>query len=173
MDIQIFENNTLRIKSKKTTIALNPKKEVSKFDADAILLNDINYDTSRVNNYRIIIDAAGEYEISGLKISAISSGENILYGLSSEETNTLIANASSLNETLKDKLSEYQVVIINVDSDLNQSVVTAIEPRIVVLYGNKKLEGAKLLGKENAPKSSKISLSEDKFPEELDVMLLG
>lgn len=173
MDIQIFENNTLKIKSKKTTIAFNPKKEVSKFDADAILLNDKDTDVTRINNYRVVIDQAGEYEISGLKVSAIKSGDNILYGLSSDDTNTLIANASSLNETQKDKLSEYEIVILNADSDVNQSVVTAIEPRVVVLYGAKSAEAAKILGKENASKSSKISLSEDKFPEELDVMLLA
>lgn len=173
MDIQIFDNDTLRLKIKKTTLAVDPKTKVTKFDADAVLVMDKDTDPSRVNESRVTITGAGEYEISGLKISGINSEKDVLYGLSSENSNILVAKASSLDKISSEKLGDYQVVVVNVDSDLNQSLITAMEPRIVVLYGEKSKEGAKLLGKESAQKSSKISISEDKLPEELEVMILG
>ena len=173
MDIQIFGNETLRIKSKKTTLAVDPKSTVSKFDADATVVMDKNSDPSRVNNSRVVLEGAGEFEISGLKISGIDSDNGIMYGLTFENTSILVAKASSLEKISVDKLGEFQIAVINVDSNLNQSVVTAMEPRVVILYGEKKKEGAKILGKENVSSLAKITVSEDKLPEELDIMLLG
>jgi hypothetical protein len=48
-----------------------------------------------------------------------------------------------------------------------------MEPNMVILYGEKAKEIAKTLGKESASVSSKITLSEDKLPEEMDVMILA
>lgn len=172
MDIQIFGNDTLKIKSKKATLGIDPKPLVQKFDADAVLVIDKACDPSRVNESRIIIDGVGEYEVSGLKISGLKS-KDTMYVLSSEGVDAVIAKASSLEKLSPDKVGEYKIVIINADSDLNQSIVTAMEPSVVVLYGEKKKELAKILGKENALQSSKITLMEDKFPDEMDVMLLG
>ena len=172
MDIQIFGNDTLKIKSKKATLAIDPKPLVQKFDADAVLVIDKNCDPSRVNESRIILDGVGEYEISGLKISGLKSKET-MYVLSYEGVDAVIAKASSLENLSADKVGEYKIVIINADADLNQSIITAMEPSVVVLYGEKKKELAKILGKENALLSSKITIMEDKLPEEMDVMLLG
>ena len=173
MDIQILTENTLKIKAKKTILAVDPNPKVVKFDADAILVMDVNSDPTRVNGSRITIEGPGEYEISGLKVTGIKSSDGIFFALSFENVNAIIAKASSLEKVPTDKIGEYQIAIINVDSDLNQSLVTAMESRIIVLYGEKAKEGAKSLGKEEAPKSSKISIAEDKLPEEMNVMLLS
>ena len=173
MDIQIFGQNTLKIKTKKTTLALDPESSVQKFDADAIIAISKNFDPERINNYRVIINAAGEYEVSGLKISGIVSEEDTVFALSSENVSALIARASSLEKFSAEKLGDYKIIILNADSELKQSIITAMEPNVVVLYGAKAKEGAKTLGKENALASSKIALSEDKLPEEMDVMILA
>lgn len=173
MDIQIIDKDTLRLKVKKTVLAVDPKTKVTKFDAEAIVVMDKSYDSSRVNDYRIIFDGPGEYEVSGLKISGIKSDGDTIYGLTSDNVGILLAKASSLENVSTDKLGDYQIIIINADSLLNQKLITTIEPRVVILYGENKKEGAKLLGKENVSVSSKISLSEDKLPEELEIMLLG
>ena len=173
MDIQLLGKDSLRIKIKKTAVAVDPKSVVSKFDADAVLVMDKDSDASRVNESRITIVGAGEYEISGLKVSGIKSEKDIMYGLSSEATDVIVAKASSLETIPADKIEEYKIAIINVDSDLKQSIVTAMEPSVVILYGEKAKEGAKVLGKDSASTASKISIAEEKLPEEMDVMLLG
>lgn len=173
MDIQIFDTDSLRLKIKKTALAVDPKTGVTKFDAEAILVMDKSFDSSRVNEHRVIIEGPGEYEISGLKISGLKAEEDTIYGLSTENTGILITKASSLEKISADKLGDYKIVVINADSDLNQTLITAMEPSVIIIYGQKKKEGAKLLGKEGASVSSKISVSEDKLPEELEIMLLG
>jgi len=173
MDFQIIGEETLRVKGKKVSIAIDPKEKITKFDAEAILLTDNKFDESRVSDYRVIVSGPGEYEVSGLKISGIKSEVGVIYELVSEGANILIARASSLEKIATDKLDDYKIVVINADIELNQTIITAMEPRVVVLYGLLKKEGAKKLGSDNAPVSSKISLSEEKLPEELEVMLLG
>ena len=173
MDIQIFGVDSLKIKSKKTTLAIDPKPSIQKFDADAIVLLDKNSDVSRINNFRVVIDAVGEYEVNGLKISGVASEADIIYTIISDNIPVLIAKASALEKLSVDKVSECKILIINADSDLNQGRVTAMEPSVVVLYGLKAKEVAKNLGKENAVSSPKIMLSEDKLSEEMDVMLLS
>jgi hypothetical protein len=120
-----------------------------------------------------VIDAAGEYEINGLKISGTTSENDTIFTVTSENVPTLIAKASSLEKFSAEKIGDYKIVIINADSDLDQGRVTAMEPNMVILYGEKAKEIAKTLGKESASVSSKITLSEDKLPEEMDVMILA
>lgn len=173
MDIQIFNTDSLRLKIKKTTFAVDPKTTIAKFDAEAILAMDKSFDPARVNENRVIIEGPGEYEVSGVKVSGIKSDGDTIYSLFSDNVGILLAKASSLEKISKDKLLDYKIVIINADSFLNQTLITAMEPSIVILYAEKKKEGARLLGKENAAISSKISISEDKLPEELEVMILS
>jgi hypothetical protein len=173
MDIQIFGTDSLKIKSKKTTLAIDPKSSIQKFEADAIVLLNKNSDITRINDFRVVIDAAGEYEINGLKVSGVTSENDTIFTITSENVPTLIAKASSLEKISAEKVGEYKILIINADSDLNQGRVTAMEPNIVILYGEKAKEIAKTLGKESASVSSKITVSEDKLPEEMDVMILA
>lgn len=172
MDIQIFDS-TLKIKSKKTTLAFDPSEKVSRFDADAVVVTGEPSGISRVNNHRVVINGPGEYEVSGLKITGLKTTGDTMYELTSDSANVLVSKTSTLNSFSADKLGDYSIVILNVDEDLNQSVVTAMEPRVVVLFGEKNKDGAKVLGSENSSQVSKISLSEEKLPEELEVVLLG
>jgi hypothetical protein len=173
MDIQIVGSNTLKLKTKKTTLAVDPLPAIQKFDADAIIVTNKDFSQERINNYRVIIDAEGEYEVSGLKISGISSEGDTIFTLNSENTPVLIAKASSLGKFSTEKIGEYKILILNADAELKESMITAMEPSVVVLYGEKAKEGAKALGKETAAASSKITLTEDKLPEETDVVILA
>lgn len=173
MEVQLISGNCIKIKSKKVTVIIDPSSTIQKTDADAVVSLEKDFDTKKVNGYRVVVTGPGEYEVAGLKISGVKANGDLVFVLSSDNTNAIVAKASSLKTSLSEKLDEYKIAIINADADLNESVVTAMEPRAVVLYGLKAKEGAKTLGKENSSFSSKISLSEDKLPEEMVVMLLG
>lgn len=173
MDIQIVGEDSLKIKNKRTTLAIDPKTAIQKFDADAVLLTGKEGDANRITNYRVVITGPGEYEVSGLKIVGIPSEDELLFSLTSENVRTLVAKASSLKKISTDKIDDYQIVIVNADAEVSESAITAMEPRIVVVYGLKAKEAAKALGKEDITVSSKISFAEDKLPEETQVMVLG
>ena len=173
MDIQLFSKDSLKIKSKKATLAIDPKTPIQKFDADAVVLMDKNCDVTRVTNFRVVIDSVGEYEVSGLKISGKGSDGDTFFALNSDSVSALIAKASSLEKAQAEKIGEYKILIINADTELNQGRITAMEPSVVILYGEKTKEGAKSLGKENAQTAAKITISDDKLPEEMEVTILA
>ncbi|MGA2967728.1 MAG: MBL fold metallo-hydrolase [Candidatus Levyibacteriota bacterium] len=173
MDIQILGERTLKIKSKKTTLAIDPVVSIQKFDADAILLTSKDGDANRITNYRVVITEPGEYEVSGLKIVGIKSDGDSIFSLISENVRALVAKASSLKQISTEKIGDYQIVVVNADTEVSESAITAMEPSIVVLYGLKAKETAKALGKEDAAISTKISFAEDKLPEETEVLVLA
>jgi len=173
MDIQILGRDSLKIKSKKATLAVDPKPSIPKFDADGIILLNNDGDLKRINNYRVCINAAGEYEVGGLKISGISLNGDTMFVLTSENMTVLVAKASSLDKATSEKIGEYKVLVIDADGDLNQGLVTAMEPNLVIFYGLKAKEAAKNLGKGSTPASSKISILREKLPDEMGVAILA
>lgn len=173
MDVSILGPNSLKIKIKKTSLVIDPKKEIAKIDGDAIIAFENDFDASRVNEARVVINESGEYEVSGLKISSFRSNGELIFSFSSDSTEILLAKASALSNTPSDKLQDYGVVIVNADSHIPENVITSMEPRVIVLYGEKALEGAKTLGSQNPTKSSKVSFSESSLLEEMEIYLLS
>jgi hypothetical protein len=173
VDIQIVGADSLRIKSKKTTLVIDPKTAMQKIDAEAILLTGIDGDVNRVTDYRVVITGPGEYEVSGLKIVSVKADGDLIFSLISENVRTLVGKVSSLKQISTEKIGDYQIVIVNADTDASESMITAMEPSVVILYGLKAKETAKALGKEDTTTSGKVSFAEDKLPEETQVMVLG
>lgn len=172
MDISIVGKNSIKIKGKLVTFIVESSKEIPKTQGDAIiLLNGIdNIDTGRVIDARVIINGAGEYEVKGAKISGAKTPEGILYKLLIDDL-TIIAGRTAESKT--EGFSACQIAVINVDGEFNESFVTSLEPKITVIYGNSKIEGAKTLGLDNVTLVPKITITKDKLPEKMEIIALG
>lgn len=151
---------------------MDPSKETPKTSSDAIILlnSQNNIDISRVADSRIIISGPGGYEVGGSKISAASTSKGVLYKLSIDDLSIIIGTAT---ESKIEGFNECQVAIVNTSSDFNESFVTALEPKIIVVYGDKKIEAAKTLGGEFITEVSKITITKDKLPEKMEIIVLG
>ena len=73
-----------------------------------------------------------------------------MYSMNSDNVTFALVKASSLKNLSAEKVGDYKIVIINADVEISESIVTAMEPSVIVLYGEKAAEGAKVLGKEAA-----------------------
>lgn len=173
MDVQILSKDSLKIKIKKTTLIVNPRSALAKTEADAILATEKDIDITRVNDYRVLIDGAGEYEVSGLKILAQSYENGFVFDFISENADIVLSNASTLAKIPADKIKECSVAIINTDTEIPANVITSMEPHVIVFYGDNAKEAAKSMGKEGLTPASKVSFPEDKLPEETEVYLLS
>lgn len=172
MEVALLDKTSLRIKSKHTNFVVDPLGKLSKTSTDAVLiLSGDSVDLSKVMDYRVVIKSPGEYEVGGIKISAIDMDGSTVYGLTIDNVDILLAKTSSVTK-VSEKLKEYQIAIFNVDSEINQTVVTALGSRVVILYGEKATDAAKALGKEDVQVLQKFSAAEDKLPEEMQVVLL-
>ncbi len=171
MDISIIGKNNLKLKGKQVVFIVDPSKEMLKTTGDAvILLNGFsNVDTSRVIDSRITINGAGEYEVAGTKVSGTQTPNGIIYKLSIDDISIVLGRVGGKIEGI----SDCQIAIINADGEFNESFVTALEPKITVLYGDKKIESAKTLGTESITPVSKITVTKDKLPEKMEIIVLG
>ena len=172
MDIAIFGKTSIKLKGKRVSFIVDPSKETPKISSDAIILLDgfANIDTSRVTDSRMIIEGPGGYEVGGSKISGASTPQGVLYKLSIDDIVVIIGKAT---ESKTEGFSACQIAVVNTDSDFNESFITALEPKITVLYGDKKEASAKMLGAENVGPASKITIAKDKLPEKMEVVVLG
>lgn len=172
MDISIVGKNSIKLKGRLATFIVDPSSVLPKTQADAIiLLNGINnIDTGRVIETRLIISGAGGYEVGGVKISGAATPKGILYKLSIDDVSIIVGRTM---ESKTEGFSACQVALINADSDFNESFVTGLEPKIIVIYGDKKIEAVKTLGAENVASVPKITIAKDKFPEKMEVVMLG
>jgi hypothetical protein len=172
VDIVTLGKNSIRLKGKKVSFVVDPSKEMPKISSDAIILlnGSANIDTSRVTDWRIIITGAGGYEVGGAKISGSSTSKGILYKLFIDDVVVILGRAM---DSKIEGFSTCQVAVVNTDSDFNESFVTTLEPKIAVLYGDKKVESAKALGAGSISLVSKITTAKDKLPEKMEVVALG
>jgi hypothetical protein len=173
VDIYILDKSTIRIHSKHANFVVDPGKQGNKVSCDAvILLNNLTSDLSRVMDYRIILNGPGEYEVNGVKILGVKGDKGFVYSFMVDGFSAILGTSSEISK-IKENVFLCQIVILNVDDEINSAVVTKLEPKIVILYGDNKESAAKILGKENLLPIKKFSALKDKLPEEMEVVVLG
>ena len=171
MDISIVGKNSIKIKGKQATFVVDPAKGMPKISSDAIILlgSGSDVDTSRVTDYRIILDGPGGYEVGGVKISGLRTPKGVLYRFSIDDTIVILGSAVDVKA---EGFDVCQVAIVNTTNDFNEAFVTAMEPKMTILYGNKVVESAKALGAESVLPVPKITVAKDKLPEKMEVVVL-
>lgn len=172
MDVVSLGKNSLRIKGKNGSIIIDPVESIAKIEAQALLVlkNGSDFDDSKVEGSRISVKGPGEYEVSGIKISALKSDPGIVARIDVDNVKVLVGEGSSI-EKIQDKLEESQVVVVKADSAFNYSVLTTLEPKVILVYGLMSDEVGKALGKEGV-KTVKYSTTSEKLPQELELYFL-
>ena len=173
MDISLVSKDCIKLKGKKVNFIVDPKKDSPKTAADAILLTGgLDIDTSRVSDFRVVVRGSGEYEVSGSKVASVSTPKGIIFKLSIDNLSIILGRSVDFSK-LESNFTACDIAIINADSEFNESFITSLGPKIVVLYGDNKLDGAKKLGAENLTPVAKFSAVKDKLPEKMEIVVLG
>lgn len=154
MDITFVSSTTLKIKTKSTVITLNTNNKLN-----------ISFEGSP-----IIFSVPGEYEVKGIKFTGLGKIE-ILGFTGKVDGIDICITKSSLVKQLKDQFGEYNMLILNEDELIDQSVFAASNANLAVIFGEKSAEQVKLLGKEISP-VNKFTITKEKLPSELEIVLL-
>ena len=109
--------------------------------------------------------------MSGVKILTTRVGDSLVARVDVDSVKLLIGSGISI-EKIHDNAPECDVAVINSDKDFNQGVLTSLEPKVLLIYGEGKEEVVKSLGKSEASKLSKFSITSEKLPAEMQVFLL-
>lgn len=163
--------------------------------------NDVSVVMGVEGKEPFVIKGPGEYEISGVNIVGIASfhdekegaqrGKNTIYNISIDEVNIVHLGdlgQKKLTQTQVEALSSCDVLLIpvggtyTIDGRDAPDIIAQVEPKIVVPMHFKveKLkfpladEGAFLssMGKEKPEAVGKLSVSRERIPEEMQVVLL-
>ncbi len=171
MDIGLISGQTISIKTKFATFVVDESSSSQKTEADAaIFLKEKGGGLNKVSGVRVVIDGPGDYEIGGVKITATKMGNGLSYFIKSGTLDALLANVATLT-SMKDKVPQAKVLILNIDSEPDQALISEADPRLLVVYGENE-ESLKKIG-QGKEKVKKISIKQDKLPTDMETVVLG
>lgn len=174
MDVTVLGSKTIKLRGKRASLVINPANGISKTEAEGIILlgdyEDKNY--SKIEGQRIIISGQGEYEVGGAKISAIKQDKGLVCLIDSDGVKVLAGEGKSI-EKVYEKIDSCNVAIVYTNEDFDEDVLPKIEPNVILLFGDKKEEVGKALGKDLPQEVSKYSVTVDKLPEDPQIYLLS
>lgn len=161
MDITHVGNVSLRIKGKTATVVTNPDTSVRISD--------------RAEGNPYVVDGPGEYEVKGVGIIGFSTGKSTVYRI--EIDGVSIVYLGHLDRTLTasevDSLDGVDILVVPVVGAM--PIVQEVEPSIVIpiQYGAGELTAfLKEIGKEDIQPQPKLSITKDKIPEQMQVVVL-
>lgn len=170
MEIILLSKSSLKIKGKRASVVLDPDSGIKgKIAADAIIVfPNVDSDTSKVEEWRVCIRGGGEYEVGGIKISGVKNGKHFVYKLFIDGISVAFASFDSL-EGLRDALSGQHILVLSVFEKVDLSLIATLEPRIVILYGEK---AGEIPQKDDVVKAAKFVITKEKLPEKMETILL-
>ncbi len=172
MEIALLYKNCLRIKGKRATFVVDPSKPAGKQDYNAIIVMAQSREGLYIQPDTVVIDGPGEYEISGVKMSAILDRDGAhVYNLIVDGVEILLGKISTL-EKMQNKLKEQSVVIVCGDAAINASFVTSLATNVIIFYGDNAQALAASVGKADVVAVGKYSVLHDKLPQEVESVVL-
>lgn len=172
MEIAIVSKESIRIKGKQGAIVIDPPASGSKVPADAmLLLHNTTEGTYAVEGSRLTVYGPGEYEAAGIKISTVEEGNELIHEVKVDGV-TVVVGRGELLSKVHEKLNEPHIMVVKQDEGSVQTAVTTLAPRVVLLYGPKAQEEAKVLGKEEVKSAPKYQATVEKLPGDMEVVVL-
>lgn len=179
MEFTVASKNILKAKGKTSSVLLCYSREdleaVSKAtEADAVVLLEgkaFVVDNSKLQNSRLVVSGAGEYEIGGIKITGYTSANGYAYFVTIDGVEVFVGTAKTSGSL--DKKKEVDIAVFFCDATVKEGFVTDLAPSYLVLYGEKAGEAAKEFGKESVTSVSKLATVKEKLPEEMETVVLS
>lgn len=174
MDVAILSGDAIRIKSKLSTIVINPTKNTNKTEANAVvrLTKDPVFTDSKIEGSRITIKGPGEFEVGGIKIKTLGANGNMVAKVDVELVKVLVGSGEEMVK-LVEKIDNVDVLVVNADQKFNYSALTGFDAKVVLAHGNMSTEMTKAIGKTSPEKVHKYSTTSAKLPTEPEYFLLG
>ncbi|OGD95660.1 hypothetical protein A3F02_02900 [Candidatus Curtissbacteria bacterium RIFCSPHIGHO2_12_FULL_38_9b] len=153
------------------------------------------------NTNPFVINGSGEYEISGINVVGISSyhdnqngterGKNTIYLITVDEINIVHLGDLGQKKLTQDQVEQLSVCdillipvggVYTIEAKDAPDIISQIEPKIIVPM-HYKIEGLKFnlsdvnqflatMGREKTQPQPKLSISKEKLPEEVEIVVL-
>ncbi|KKS33097.1 MAG: hypothetical protein UU93_C0002G0025 [Candidatus Amesbacteria bacterium GW2011_GWA2_42_12] len=160
MDITLTDSKTFKIKTKLSSVLVSDIIKIDRPDGD-----------------QFVIDAAGEYEVSGISVIGLQVDKTIFYVVEAEGMRMAVAGKSDekLSAENLSELGSIDIALIPTDMDAKIAVEIArqIDPWVIIPSGFNPTAFLKEMGTAAYEPVPKYSISKDKLPAELAVVILS
>ncbi len=209
MDIYWYGQACFKLKGKNATVLVDPfdpdftgLKSPKDLEADVTLISHDHQDHNHAGNSQMVFKQAGEYEVAGAVVTAISSfhdnsngserGLNLIFHIMLDGLNLV-----HLGDLGQEKLTEEQIALIGqtdilfipvgsvytINAKAASDIVSQLEPKIIIPM-HYKIEGLKFeldpvenflkeMGAENVVPLPKLAITREKLPEEPAIVVLS
>lgn len=172
MEITYLGNTSFRLKGKIATFITDPA--VAKLPKH-VMADIVTGSAGEVEGNPYVVNGPGEYEIKGVGVIGRKSGKNTMYRI--EMDGLSIVHLGDLDHALSadevDSLDGVDILIMSAGTAV--SVIHEIEPSIVIpmRYSRDDLAAfLKEIGKEDTVPQPKLTVTRDKLPEQMQVVIL-
>lgn len=153
MEISLLKESGLRIRSKNTTLIVDP---VAKVDGDVVIItpeSDGKADEGLVEGKKLSVEGEGEYEVGGMSIHVADMKGERTYVVDADNMRILLLSESTLAK-IKDE-DEFSAVVVKVNESVKDTVLANLTSDVFIFYGDlDKVE----LSSENTKKLPKVNL---------------
>lgn len=171
MEISYLGQSSFRLKGKNAVVVTDPYAFTKRVAADVVTVSG-EATVSKIDGTPYVIHGAGEYEVRGIGVIGFSTGNNTMYRIEIDGVSVVhLGNlARSLTTTEIDELDGVDILLIATGAHA-VTMVNEIEPSIVIPIGDT-AAFLKEIGKEGIIAQPKLTVSKDKLPEQLEVVVL-
>lgn len=138
MELSFVSNHTIKIKTKKTTLVVDPDGKTS---ADVALFTSSHegavYQQANMP-YTLLITGPGEFEVGGVMVKARSLDGHLLFQIFSADGSLFLLDSSVIGQ-VKEEDGEQDAAVIHVDSKLDDRIFSQFASKLFVLYGDSSL----------------------------------
>lgn len=128
--------------------------------------NELTIESSKIKTSSIEINGPGEYEVGGVQILGVNgAGETVNYKIKIDGLNIAVI----LGQGNEEAFGDVDVLLATVNL---AQLVLKLEPRIVVVWGTEGNTLLKEIGKEGVTPLPKLTVKQDKLPQELEAVWL-
>jgi L-ascorbate metabolism protein UlaG (beta-lactamase superfamily) len=189
MEIIYLGHAAFRIKGKTATVVTDPYapehvglKFPKHITADVVTVSEDHPDHNAIHQIEgaaYVVNGPGEYEIKGVGVIGHKSGKNTMYRI--EIDGLSIVHLGDLDHTLSvaevDSLDGVDILMVPVGGPAAVPVINEIEPSVVIPMHT---DGGvatikdflKEIGKEDIVPQPKFTVTKDKLPEQMQVVIL-
>ncbi len=172
MEVSKISERGIKVKSKVALLGINPVEGRGPFDGILLLERSLLQEKFSTEGNPVVIVGPGEYEIKGVKFNGFEKEQLFIYSGRIDNMRVSFLKSSSLTK-IKDIIEGSEIVLIDADMVVDQKSVAALNANVVVLYGPHATESTKVLGKESVTAVPKYTITKEKLPSELDVIVLS
>lgn len=134
MEISRTSDNAVKIKCKNAVLLVDSTNAT---DQDIILSTTPGDYENYTNQVKLLINGAGEYEVSGVVIKAEKQGEGLWISVLDEPYKVLICDSENVSKATEEE--GYDALIVKAKLNVQKDLLSSFSQKVCIVFGQEEL----------------------------------